>query len=286
MPDGSNTLLSVASRSIDDRIRDIDPATSIPRFVNYFVNGSNEVFQLNTNFWARDLDLSCVSVWHNGEYPGSKAATLITRKHVVLSRHWFNRYGTYMFCDTNGQICRRTLARFDVISDDLLLGCLDEPLPVSFKPAHIPSTNLVRYLSSGIYLPTLCLNHEKGGSISELVALDCETISDRGIPYQHYGCTSQTNLVSVQRCNVRGATVDGTSGCPVFVVVGNELVLLFSKHLGQKNGETWQRYWGPMLPFRLDAIQHKIDQWEGDDASQYQIETFDLSSFGEIVNER
>ncbi len=284
VPDGSNTLLSVASRSIDDRIRDIDPVTAIPRFVNYFVNGSNEVFQLNTNFWARDLDLSCVSVWHNGEYPGSKAATLITRRHVVMAKHWAT--DTYKFCDTNGVVLTRTIAMRSNISDDLQLGRLDEPLPTSFKPASVPTTNIVRFLSTGRYMPTLCLNHEKGGSVSELVALDCETISDRGIHYQHYGCTSQTNLVSVQRCSVRGATVDGTSGCPVFVVVGNELVLLFSKHLGQKNGETWQRYWGPMLPFRLDAIQHKIDQWEGDGASQYQIETLDLSSFGEIVNQQ
>ena len=86
--------------------------------------------------------------------------------------------------------------------------------------------------------------------------------------------------------NAEGNRADIISIFFVHDVVGNELVFLFSKHLGQKNGETWQRYWGPMLPFRLDAIQHKIDQWEGDDASQYQIETFDLSSFGEIVNER
>jgi hypothetical protein len=85
---------------------------------------------------------------------------------------------------------------------------------------------------------------------------------------------------------VRGATVDGNSGCPVFVVAGNDLVLLFSKHLGQKGGETWKRYWGPVLPFRLEVIQRKIDEWEGADASQYQIAPFDFSSFREIINQR
>ena len=237
VPDGSNTLLSVASRSIDDRIRDLDPATAIPRFVNYFPNGSNGVFQLNTNFWARDLDLSCVSVWNNGDYPGTQAATLITRKHVVLASHWYNR-GTYTFCDTNGLVCSRLLLQHVPISDDLMLGRLDEPLPDSFKPAHVPTTNIVRYLSTGKYLPVLCLNQEKGASVAELISIDTETTSNSGIHYRHYGCTSQTNLVSLQRCNIRGATVDGNSGCPVFVVAGNELVLLFSKRLGQKNGET------------------------------------------------
>ena len=286
VPDGSNTLLSVASRAIDDRIRDVDPTTAIPRFVNYFVNGTNGIFQLNTNFWARDLDLSCVNVWHNGTNPGTKAATLITRKHVVLANHWYNGNKGYTFCDTNGQVCVRSLLKSYPISDDLRLGCLNEALPESFKPAQIPATNIVHYITTGKYLPTLCLNQEKGASVAELITIDTETTSDRGIHYQHYGCTSQTNLVSAQRCNVRGATVDGNSGCPVFVVVGDELVLLFSKHLGQKGGETWRRYWGPVLPFRLEAIQRKIDEWEGPDASQYQVESFDFSSFGEIVNQR
>ena len=284
VPDGSNTLLSVASRSIDDRIRDIDPATAVHRFVNYFVNGSNGVFQANVNFWARDLDLSCVSVWHNGDHKGTKAATLITRRHVVLADHWWNYGGEYVFCDTNGLVVTNHLVETFPLSDDLRLGRLNVPLPESFTPAHVPSTNIVRYLSTGKYLPVICLNQEKGASIAELVALDCETTDDRGNHYQHYGFTSQTNLVSIQRCNVRGVTVDGNSGCPVFVVAGDELILLFSKHLGEKRSEKWMRFWGPMLPFRIEAIQNKIDEWEGDDAELYQIIPFDFSSFDGTVN--
>ena len=284
VPDGSNTLLSVASRSVDDRIRGVDPTIAIPRFVNYFPNGSNGVFQLNTNFWARDLDLSCVSVWHSGDNPGGKTATLITRKHVVMAEHWFAN--DYKFCDTNGVVMSRNVVQWKNISDDLRLGQLNEPLPDSFKPAHVPSTSIVRYLATGKYLPTLCLNQEKGASVAELIAIDSETTSNSGVHYRHYGCTSQTNLVSAQRCNIRGATVDGNSGSPVFVVAGNTLVLLFCKHLGQKNGETWKRFWGPMLPFRLEAIQRKIDEWEGDDAGLYQIVPFDPNSFGEVTNVR
>ncbi len=282
VPDGSNTLLSVASRSIDDRIRDIDPVTAIPRFVNYFVNGSNDVFQLNTNFWARDLDLSCVNVWHDGEHKGTKAATLITRKHVVMAAHW-PEY-TYRFCDTNGIVMTRTVVQWNNLSDDLRLGRLNEPLPESFKPACVPSTNIVRYLATGKYLPTLSINQEKGATILELEALDSEATRTGGGHYFHYGHINYTNLVTRPRCSVRGATVDGNSGCPVFLVVGNELVLLFSNHLGWKNVETWSRHWGPLLPFRLDAVQRKIDEWEGVDADLYQIVPFDVNSYDEIVN--
>ena len=79
--------------------------------------------------------------------------------------------------------------------------------------------------------------------------------------------------------------MDGNSGCPVFLVVGNELLLLFSKHLGHLSVETWSSSWGPSLPFRLEAIQRKIDEWEGVNTGSYQIVPFDFSSFGEIINQ-
>ena len=179
----------------------------------------------------------------------------------------------------------RTLVQSEQISDDLRLGKLDAPLPDSFKPASVLSTNFVRYLSAGKYLPTLCLNQVKGATVAELMAVDAEITASGGRHYAHYGNTSYTNLVSSQRNAVRGATVDGNSGCPVFLVVDNELVLLFSKHLGYRNIETWSPFWGPMVPFRLEAIQSKINEWEGDDADQYQIVPFDLSVFCEIVNQ-
>ena len=43
------------------------------------------------------------------EEPGSMAATLITRKHVVLADHWYNKYGFYTFCDTNGLVKKNYL---------------------------------------------------------------------------------------------------------------------------------------------------------------------------------
>lgn len=286
VPDGSNTLLSVASRSIDDRIRDIDPLASIYRFFNFFPNGSNGVFQLNANFWARDLDLSCVSVWHNGNDKGTKAATLITRKHVVLAQHWWNYGNGYTFCDTNGNVYVRFLSRSEKISDDLRLGQLNEPLPDSFRPASVMSTNYVRYLSSGKYLPTLCLNQKKAATVLELENLNCRALELGGIWHSQYGQNTMTNYVSMQRNVIRGATPGGDSGSPVFLVVGNELVLLFSKHLGSLTEDRWYWFWGPMLSFRLESIQDKINEWEGSDAGQYQIVPFDLSVFPEIVNQR
>ena len=240
---------------------------------------------VNTNFWARDLDLSCVSVWNNGSFPETQAATLITRKHVVMASHWWNK-GEYKFCDTNGQICTRSIVRWDQISDDLQLGQLDDALPSSFKPASVMSTNYVSYLSTGKYLPTLCLNQEKGATVLELEDLNCRALETGGSWHSQYGKNSMTNYVSIQRNNIRGATLDGNSGCPVLLVFGNNLVLLFSKHLGWPGTETWSPFWGPTLSFRLEAIQNKINEWEGPDAGQYQIVPFDLSAYPKLVNQR
>ena len=286
VPDGSNTLLSVAARSIDDRIEAIDTSVDLPRFTDYFANGENGVFLANTNFWARDLDLSCVSVWHSGDHPGSMSATLITRKHVVMAKHWYNQNYDYVFCNTNGMVCARHLVAHTDISDDLTIGRLDTALPDTFRPASVMPTNYVDYISSGRYLPTLCLNQNKCATVLELEKLNCSTTDRYGNHYSQYAMNSYTNHVSVQRSLVRGATLDGNSGSPVFLVVGNELVLLFSKHLGIRERDTWSPSWGPMVTLHLEAIQHHINEWEGADADLYQIVPFDFSTFDEIENKQ
>ena len=282
--DGANTLLSVVARSVDDRIADVDPTTSVPRFVDFLANAQNGVFIANTNFWGRDLDLSCVSVWHTNSVPESKTATLITRKHVVLAHHWYAKDSIYTFCDTNGLICTRLLSGTKYIRDDLLLGRLNEPLPESFKPAYIAPTNFASRLESGRYLPTLCINHAKAATVLELVTLDCEHTDGNGRHYSHYCNTSWTNLVSSQRREIRGTTVDGMSSSPVFIVAGCDLVLLFTKHLGWRDRDRWWPAWGPMLPFDLNTMQNKINEWEGENAHLYQITPFDLGQFPQTIN--
>jgi len=284
VPDGSNTLLSVMSRSIDDRIRDIDPATAVPLFIDYFTNGASGNFVANTNLWTRNLDLSCVNVWNNGPYPGSQPATLITRKHIVMAQHWYNESNEYAFCDSSGLVCGRSVVQKVNVFKDLLLGRLDSPLPDSFKPASVMSTNFVNFLSTGRYLPTLCVNQEKCATVLELENLNVETVDKWGRHYAQYGMNSHTNIVSSQRRAVRAVTYGGSSGCPVFAVVGDELILLFAKHLGYSNEETWSPFWGPMLSFQLEKIQRTINQWEGADASLYQLVPFDVGSYDEVVN--
>ena len=201
-----------------------------------------------------------------------------------MAQHWYNENRQYTFCDTNGQVCVRSVIRAQPIYGDLRLGQLDAPLPDSFKPASVMSTNFVNYLSTGRYLPTLCVNQEKCATVLEIEDLNVATSDNHGNHYVQYGMNSHTNVVSSQRCAVRAVTYGGSSGCPVCAVVGDELILLFAKHLGSLTEGTWSPFWGPMLSFHLEAIQQKINQWEGADASLYQLVPFDTSSYAEAVN--
>lgn len=283
--DGTNTLLSVCARSIDDRIRNVVPSNSVALFVDYFTNGADTNFIANTNCWARDLNLSCVSVWHgdNGDY-GSKTATAITRRHVILSSHWWAYNKRYYFCDTNGVVYTRSIVNDVLISDDLRLGRLDEPLPSTIKLPKIPPADIANYVSSGKFLPTLCVNQEKAATVLEIDDLDIDVVSSGGGHYHHYVRTATDNVVSGDRHAIRAATLGGNSSTPVFLVVGNDLVFVFSKHLGSWTELTWCNFYGPATMSRASAVQQQIDVWEGADAGQYQMELLDLGQFDKSVN--
>ena len=279
-PDGSNTLLSVCARSIDDRIRDVVPPNATPRFVNYITAGPNGAFMQNTNFWARDIDTSCVSVWQPLSDPGSRCATAITRRHVIVANHWYA--ASYVFCDTNGVVITRSLSRSVQLDDDLRLGQLNEPLPPTVKLPKVLPVAYADYLATGKYLPTLCMNQEKCATVLELAKTDCEVTDSSSRRHFHYGQLLSDNFCSEQRHAIRAATLGGNSGSPVFLVAGADLVFLFAKHLGSSTELTWCPFYGPTVMPRETLIQNMINQWEGEDADLYQMDIMDLSVFEKL----
>ena len=275
-PDGSNTWLSIFSRSVDDRLEDIEPSVTQNRFINYFQNGTNSIFTTNTNFWLKGVDTSCVSIWNNGRDPGSMNAIAITRKHVILSEHW--RAGSYVFCHTNGIVAYRSLTTNSFVSGDMRLAQLDKPLPDSFIPTKILSSDFSPHLASGKYLPSVCLNQEKAATVLEVGDLNTSTVDEYGRRVFQYGKIQNTNVVTTARARIRGASYDGNSSTPVFLLAGNDLVFLFAKHLGSKNKHTWATEWGPMIPFRTTEIQNKINTWEGTNSVLYKLNIFSLEN--------
>ena len=285
-PDGSNTLLSVCARSIDGMINGVVPSNAVFRFVDYLANGSNGVFVANSNFWARNLDLSCVSVWHGDEHPETKTATAITRRHVVMAKHWWAwNSRLYTFCDTNGVLHIRNIIAALQISDDLLLGRLDSPLPDSIRLPKILPIGYANYIGDGKHLPALCVNQEKAATVLEIADLNCEVTDSGGTHHSKYASNLPDNYVSTQRHDIRAVTSGGNSSSPVFLVAGDDLIFLFSKHLGSKDELTWCWFYGPMITHHVASVQSTINAWEGENQGLYQVEMLDLSVFNGIVNQ-
>ncbi len=283
VPDGSNTFLSVCARSIDDRIQGVTASTAVPRFLNYFENAPQQSFVLNPDFWLTNVDIGCVSVRHDSSGDiGSKNATAITRRHVIMSNHW--KYDLYDFCDTNGNVVtRRVIEEVNISGSDIQLGRLDGDLPDSIKLPKVLDFDTVRLLANIQYLPAVCLNQDKAATVLEMASFDTSIVnSNTGRRYYHLGKCSETNHVSLERCAIRGSTPPGNSSCPVFFLAGDELVLLCTWHMGNPNASRWANFYGPVVSYWLDTIQNKINQWEGDSAGNYQIEVLDRNDYEDL----
>ena len=278
-PDGSNTLLSVCARSVDDRLAGINLTNDVCRFIDFFRNASNEVFVVNTNLWCRDVDLSCVSVWHQDEFSknetrGTMTATAITRRHILVSNHWYSNQ--YRFCDTNGNVVVREHDRTRRIYGDTYLARLTVPLPTSVVPAKLLSAGYAEYIRDGKYLPSVCVNENQQVMVGELEDLDTCVNG-----FQHYGKVSSTNIVTESRESIRGSISIGQSSSPVFLLVEGTPVLLLIKHLGYQDALQWNPTWGPTLSHYVNIIQQEIDSWEG--AGTYRLDMINLANFEGIM---
>jgi len=276
VPDGSNTFQSICSRSVDERIRNVCASNVVGRFVAFFENAPMGQYVANTNFWLRNVDVSCASVWNVGGEPGSMSATAITRRHVIMSAHWYKT--SQYFCATNGQLIGVTVvALHGIAGSDMLLGRLASDLPTSIKIPKVLDEDLADAISGFKYLPIVCINQRKEATVLEMESLNVSAVNvDNGILYHNLAHTSSTNLVSDERLSIRGATIDGNSGSPCFLLVEDELVYLFSKHLGYKNQSVWSPSWGPLISHHLVDIQNTINAWEGGNAGSYQMHVIHL----------
>lgn len=287
LPDGSNTLLSVCSRSIDERLDDNITSNEICRFVDFTTLGEVNVFLTNSCFWLKDVDCSCVSVWHKRSgNPGEMAITAVTRKHGIASAHWFDNT-TNVFVDVNGIATNMIVdTSYKIPGTDMLLVRFENELPETVQIPKVMAPNFGDYIGDGKYLPILCLNQKKDGTILEMESFDTSVMDSGAVFYQKMGHVMATNYVSLARSRLRAMTLAGNSGTPHFLLIGSDLVFLFSKHLGYNSNSSWGDYWGPMISFRLDQIQNKIDFWEGENAFRYRLDVIDLSCFDRLNRRR
>ena len=272
--DATNTLLSVASRSIDLRIVNADPVTTKPKFIDYAQNGSNGVFEVNVSCWAADIDSTCASMWQSYHlYPGDemrRTGTLITPRHMIGALHYHQDSGSqYFFKGRSGTTYVRTLVSSVPLlqfgaDTDIRIGLLDEELPTNdVMPAVFLPANYKNYIGDGKWLPCLFIDQEEKCIVQELDSLPVK-------PFDKLLSGLRPKVANRQ--SFYEDCIGGDSSSPRFLVVGNRAVLL---NVMWKGGPGT----GSFVTLYADLIQETIDSLY----SGYSLDVIDLSQYQQLI---
>ena len=249
MSDGSNTVLSVLCRSIDDRLRiAVAPTESMPIYNDYYANASNGVFELNSSCWTKDLDLSCVSVWNDSNEPHSHGGTVISKRHILWAEHWKLRAGnTLYYLGTNGIVYSRIIGGvkkviIQGVNSDINVAVLTEELPDSVVPVSLLSPNAYHSINIGKFLPVLAVNQDKRAIVRDIGKISYP--EDNSCIVSH--SKSSNNLRYGYYQQIRS----GDSGSPTFLVYGNKLVLI---------GTHWTTGSDSSVAMAIEQIQEAMD---------------------------
>lgn len=261
VPDGSNTIFAVASRSIDERIAGKNPTNALPVFLNYPACGTNLV--RNTDCWAYGVDTSCASPWHSltprtVEYKNT--VTLISPRHFVTASHYdpslFNNTVLYFVGQDNAVYANRYAGYID-IGNDIRIGKLAWEMTNMVSVAKILPANYANYLPNVDGLPVFTFDQEEKALVCELQSIGADNIN------------MKTYLTS-GRSAFHEAAVDGDSSSPWFVLLNEQPVLLTTYH-----GSTY----GPWLANYHEEIQAAMDAL----APGYTLQEADLTEYDPIV---
>jgi len=206
---------------VDPRIAGLTPSVAKPIFTTRDHTTPNYV--RNTGCWAYDLDLTCISPWNSygGAYRGG---TLISPRHAIWAHHYPIADGsTLRFVTTDNQVVDRTVVSSQQIgSSDIRLGVLNEDVPDSIGFAKILPDDWADYLpNDGAGLPILSTDGMSGDE-NALVFDSVNLYHDIVITvYVTMGPPADAT-----RLGFWEDLIEGDSGNPRFLVIGDELVLL------------------------------------------------------------
>ena len=231
------SLAKNCSDNVDNRLLNKNPA--IAKDIYSTQNHSTSTYVRNTNCWAYDLDLTCMSPW-NTTGANTRAGTLISPSHLVFATHYQIDIGAKVrFITSNNVVIERTLIDKIVIYADVCLGLLDSDVPNSISFAKLLPSNWSTYLPTfyrnrngkTIYrLPILSLDQEEKALVKELVYVDpLGTGAYTQQPTQNY-LDPNNNYYNTypNRILFHESTIDGDSGNPSFLIINNQLVLIIT----------------------------------------------------------
>lgn len=246
--------------SVDRRIATAEPGESLSRFVGYPAGAGEDRFAINPKFWAKDVDFSCASPWNSGGGQ-TRAGTLISKRHVLFAKHFPLWKGVRIsFVDNEGGVCPlRIEATKQVEQSDMMVGLLDYEVTPNIHPAKVLPPDFAKYIGAGYGLPVVTLNRQEKAFVTEL-----NVIPTNGLP----ASVRSRKPKDTRRALFREPIVKGDSGRPAFLVIGNEVVLLYCLQMGDCGC-------GPFITQNREALQRTMDEL----CLGYKLEEFDFDEW-------
>lgn len=172
-----------------------------------------------TACWVAGVDMTPVAVWNSESAPYGtlRGFTLVSPRHYIAAAHWTVPVGTTVhFLTSANAIVSRTVQAIQTVPDtDICVGLLDSDVPGTIDFARVLPD------SWSAKLPTL-----------STISLPCASIDQR--LRVHY--RDVVSLGSLVMCGQPMAApvpnpayypvISGDSGFPVFLIIGNKMVLL------------------------------------------------------------
>ena len=262
------TLVSAGS------IADTSP---LDKFVDYWDNGTNGVFILNTNCWAHGIDTSCASMWNSFD-KNKRAGTAISKRHVIAAAHYPIGIGAKLvFCGNDGSVCtNRVTGSRVVMGTDILVLLMQDELPNVVTPAYLLPTNFQEYIWTGLRLPVIRFDQDERCIINEI---------SQPLPAPHSPRLNDVELfVSQPDSPARQAFYDYLrvldSGNPIFLIMGRSAVLLGTGHFGYNmvSPDVYQTTSAPFVTYYAEEIQAAMDSL----APGYSLTFVDLSHYAKV----
>jgi hypothetical protein len=199
----------------------------------------------NPDFWAADVDISCMDVWFtntasSGTGPTWRRLTMVTPRHGVFADHFGGTTigDTYGFVGADNVYHTRTIQAYETeIGDsDIRVVLLDSDLPASIIPCKVAPSNLSDFIevdnvSIGYYIPTLATNQFDQGTVQTWSYIDALQKATYVVPVE----ADQLAMYTIP--------VDKDSGNPSFFIHDGEAVLL-SHWTGTTGGPAYPDYIG------------------------------------------
>lgn len=254
----SLSVFDFATNSIAQRIAGADPAVSLSRFVNYPAEARNDKFTLNTNFWAKGVDFSCVSPW-NSSCGSLRAGTLISKRHVVFAKHFPLPKGTrIVFVGEDGGVCPCYITKTKGVENaDMVVGLLNAEVTPNIHPAKILPQDFWKYIGDGYGLPMGTFDQEE-----KLLLTVANPMFTNGPPHRVVSSRIPKDPRWVQ---FREKVIGGDSGNPAFLLIGDTAILQYCLQTGGAGS-------GNPMYFCRREVQAAMDEL----CPGYALEVFDF----------